>query len=490
MGTRRTEAFIKCENWQLENTDHVLMMTICHKWNDHQTRSLDISFSDLLGLMPYRGKKHANRTLVRSLKRLIDLQILVIEHNGRRYLQDRWLHIDIIWQEFWDLFDALKTKSKEKSVQPQLLESRAFNARPESTRVERASEGYEIPSDNGTRVERASEGYEIPSHSSTKDLKDLRSTKDHKKAAELRGVYSSVWTDEQEMNGQPPEAPRQVLIPAAALEDPAAAEAVYNTLTLPDAPDPSLQEADMDEATAARVAELQERADQLQVQLNDHSIVDPEKWRHTQNEYLAIRHQCDRLQTLLSDEEWHHRAATAARTRSERLVDILADLVHQRWPDFPYRIDWPQRLEQMVEAYRAAGRRGRDLLQDTLTASAASDKDNALILLTARWLEPKEDKPNDDRPPPQALHEMPADQEPDRIQRRQEHLRRPQAGLQAVLQRPAADKQAVPPEARQETASQPASPPVPALLETQMAEPVLSPHQPSGQPEPAVQSVS
>ena len=216
MGTQRQEAFITCRQFELETTDHTLMMTICHKWNDRQVRSLDISFSELLEYMPYRGKKYAQRTLVRSLERLIDLGILFVEHNGRRYLQDRWLHIDIVWQEFWDNLDIVKNKKKEKPVQPQLLQSRALNARPESTRVQRASEGFEIHSEESTRVQRASEGFEIHSHSSTKDHKDLTPSKDQGKAAELQGST-----------------PRPALVPAATLTAPETAEAVYNTLEIP-----------------------------------------------------------------------------------------------------------------------------------------------------------------------------------------------------------------------------------------------------------------
>ena len=332
--------------------------------------------------------------------------------------------------------------------------------------------------------------------------------------------------------------PREILVPAAMLDHPDTAESVYNTLTIPDAPDPTTQEADMDDATTARAAELQQHEDQIGLQLRDHrNPLDPDTWQHRYDEMNDIRRQRRALEQLLSDQEWHHRAANSG----ERFSVILAALVHQRWPDFPYRIEWDARLQQMVDAYRAAGRRGRDLLQDTLTASAAPDKNTALILLTARWLEPKEDKPDDDRNPPQtlqqmpaeqadhrvlqtpvdhrrpgehvqgmqegqetedlqeghsqtatypphhqALHQVPANQEPDRLQRRQGHLRRPPPGLQSVLQRPAADKSTVPPDAPQETASPPASPPVPALLETQMAERVLSAQPPSGPPDPAV----
>ena len=315
--------------------------------------------------------------------------------------------------------------------------------------------------------------------------------------------------------------PREILVPAAMLDHPDTAEAVFNTLTIPDDPDSSPQEADMDDMTTARAAELQRHEDKIGLLLRDHrNPLAPDTWQLRYDEMNDIRRQRRALESLLSDDEWRHRAATAASTRSERLVDILAALVSQRWPDFPYRIDWPQRLSQMVEAYRSAGRRGRDLLQDTLTASAASDNNNALILLTARWLEPKEEKPDDGTPPQalqempaekedhgvlqthvddrrrggyvqgmqegketevlqqdhsqaandpphhQALHPMPADQEPDRIQRRQEHLRRPPAGLQSLLQRPPENKPAVPPDARKEKASPPAAPPVPALLET------------------------
>ena len=91
--------------------------------------------------------------------------------------------------------------------------------------------------------------------------------------------------------------------------------------------------------------------------------------------------------------------------------------------------------------------------------------------------------------PPQTLQQMPAEKAADRLSPRQEHIRRPPAGLQSVLQRPAADKTAVAAQDRKETASPPAASPVPALQETQMAERLLSTQPPSGPPQPAVQSV-
>ena len=332
--------------------------------------------------------------------------------------------------------------------------------------------------------------HERASHSRVKIFKEVTTKDDHKKAAELRGVYSSVQTEEQEMNGQPLEAPRQVLIPAATLEDPAAAEAVFNTLTLPDAPDQSQQEADMDEATAARAAELQERETEIGLQLRDGSITDVDEWQRRQHEMLDIKRLRLQLEDLLSDDEWHQRAATAAGTRTERLVDILADLVAQRWPDFPFRIDWPRRLDQMVEAYRGAGRSGRDLLEDVLTASVAVDKNHALVLLTARWLAPTSEDADDDSPP-QALHQLPAGEDAAGVLSEQKRQIRPRVHLHGV---PQGEEEAVLPEGQAEAEGAdsipPAAPPVPALHQAKVAEPVLFPQPASGRTEPAVPSVS
>ena len=333
MGTQRVEAFLQCRSWELETNDHALMTVICHKWNDGQIRELDISFSDLLDYLPYRGKKYGYRTLQRSLRRLVDLGVLIVEHNGRRYLQDRWLHIHIVWQEFWDELDAQKARKKEKSeksVQPRLLESRALSARPESTRVERASEVHEVASRKSTRVERASEVHEVASHSSTKDLKDLRPKKDPiKAAAPLWCESSPAGAGAENGNG----APREVLVPAAALDDPAAVEAVFNTLTIAD----------------------------------DAAAVEKED--------------------LLSDEYWHERARTA-RDRGELLPVVLADLVLQRWPDLNrrHRVTWQTRMVQLCGNQRAAGRRGRQALDDILAASCADDKDAALVAYLGRWV--------------------------------------------------------------------------------------------------------
>ena len=542
MGTKRMEAWISCRSWQLDYTDEILMSRICHRWNDRQTRPLDIRFARLLDDMPYRGQSRPERMLRRSLMRLSDLGILHIEGNGRRYLKDRWLHISITCAEFWQHFEGKSEAAQEEPVQPQLLQSRALMDQTEpmihggSNSIHGGSNTEPmIHGGSNSRAERAS-------HSRVKIFKDVTSSKDDRKAAALRGdILESEKCLSIAETSNPEPAPRPALVPTATLTEPETAAAVFNTLEIDEKEDTV-----MDDVTRARAAELLELEQEIDVQLRDRSITDADEWQQRREEMQDIRRHRRHLETLLSDEEWHERARTAAATQSERLGDLIADLVAQRWTDFPYRIDWPHRLDQMVEAYPAADRRGRDLLDDVLAASAAPDKNNALILLTARWLEPQEEKPDDDAAPPQALpqmpaeqadhrvlqtpvddrrpgehvqgmqegqetevlqedqsqaandrrphhqalHQVPADQEPDRVPRRQKRLRRPQARLQDVFQRPAADKAAVPPDARQEEASPPTSPPVPALLETSVAERVLCAQPPSGPPDPAVQSVS
>ena len=265
------------------------------------------------------------------------------------------------------------------------------------------------------------------------------------------------------------------------LDHPDTAEVVYNTLPIPDAPDPTTQEADMDEATTARAAELQQRQHEIGLQLRDGSITDADEWQRRQHEMLEIKRLRMQLETLLSDEEWHHRAANAASTRSERLVDILADLVAQRWTDFPYRIDWPHRLEQMVEAYRAAGRRGRDLLDDVLAASVAADKNMALIMLTAHWLN-SEENVTDDRHHHQALQPVPAGEAAERVSSPIIGEGRAPAGLQAVRQRVPEEKAALVAQDRRAA-------PVPALPVAAGQVEIPSPQPPTGPPDPAVQSL-
>ena len=108
------------------------------------------------------------------------------------------------------------------------------------------------------------------------------------------------------------------------LDHPDTAAAVYNTLTIPDAPAPTTQEADMDDATTARAAELQQHETEIGLQLRDHrNPLDPDSWQSRYDEMNDIRRQRRALEQLLSDEEWHHRAANSG----ERFSVILADLV-------------------------------------------------------------------------------------------------------------------------------------------------------------------
>ena len=197
--------------------------------------------------------------------------------------------------------------------------------------------------------------------------------------------------------------PKPALVPVEILDQPANAVAVYNTLEIDDheKEDPS-----MDDLTRARAAELLEIEQEIGNRLRSEIIHDADDLEKVRHQLAETRRRRRHLETLLSDEEWHARARTAGATGSERLVDVIAALVVQRWPDFPYQIEWPQRLAQMVEAYRAAGRRGRDLLDDLLTASAAADRYLALMILMSQSLTEEEENATDDRD--EDLHALPA----------------------------------------------------------------------------------
>ena len=272
--------------------------------------------------------------------------------------------------------------------------------------------------------------------------------------------------------------PRPALVPAATLTAPETAAAVYNTLEIEKQEEPA-----MDDVTRARAAELIEIEKEIGTQLRDGSLQHADEYQQARDQLADTRSRRLHLETQLSDEEWHVRARNAAATGSERLVDVIAALVVQRWPDFPYRIEWRQRLHQMVEAYRAAGRRGRYLLDDVLTASAAADKDMALMMLVSHWLE-KEDTTADDRDEDQAVRPLPAEQGSDGVLRQQGRQGRSAVPVQSLSTSDTTRAQGntdPPPVATERN--------LPALQEAEAAEPVPHPQPPQKWPLPAVQSV-
>ena len=359
------------------------------------------------------------------------------------------------------------------------------NNRPHFGSIEHLNTDHGV---NGTDhgVNGTDHGVNGTDHGDRSEKRKKRSRKDLEKKCGSSNDFGNFINEGQD----PKPAPRPALIPVATLTEPETAVAVYNTLEIDDheKEDPS-----MDDLTRARAAELLEIEQEIGNRLRSEIFHDADELEKVRHQLAETRRRRRHLETLLSDEEWHARARTAAATGSERLVDVIAALVVQRWPDFPYQIEWSQRLAQMVEAYRAAGRRGRDLLDDVLAASAAEERDLALMILMAQSLHEEEENATDDRDDrddrDEDLHALPADQEPEGIQRRQEHVRRPSSGLQGVLQRPAAEKAAVPQAARQEKASPAVAAEVPALPAEAAAAAVPSTQPPTGSPEPAVQSL-
>ena len=257
------------------------------------------------------------------------------------------------------------------------------NNRPHFGSIEHLSSGHGVH-DSGHGVHDSGHGV----HDSGHGARSERSKKGFIKEVRKELVSSTHFANRRDDKQDTKPAPKPALVPVAAITSPATAEAVYNTLIFPT--DPDSQEDDMDDLTRARAAALLQRQDEIELQLRDGTITDPDEWQQRREEMQDIKRLRLQLEALLSDEGWRARAATAADTRSERLVEILADLINRRWADFPYRIDWPRRLAQLIQAYRAAGRRGHDLLDDLLTASASADKDLALMLLMSRLLSQEE----------------------------------------------------------------------------------------------------
>ncbi|MCY4056664.1 MAG: hypothetical protein OXG44_01550, partial [Gammaproteobacteria bacterium] len=265
-------------------------------------------------------------------------------------------------------------------------------------------------------------------------------------------VDEGLWDEEEQMDVAPVEEPvaRSALVQTAALAAPETVEAVFNTLEIEEPSETSTEtraetkEEKVDDVTRARDVELRDLEDELRVRLQDRRVhIEQDEYDAVRGKYQAIRRQRRRIEEMWSDERWHERARSA-RESGERFVDVLADLVAQRWPDFPYQIEWGLRLEKMAEAYKQVGRRGKELLDDILTASASEDKNMALMLLMAQWLTPDEETSDDDhdnlqrsaipRVPAGQAH-VPALQEAEiaeSVPRPQRERRRPHPAVQGV----------------------------------------------------------
>ena len=211
------------------------------------------------------------------------------------------------------------------------------------------------------------------------------------------GRYEPYPEEEEEPEEAPApveEPPRSALVPADTMSAPDAVAAVYNTLEIDDS-----EEDDVDDVSRARVSELREQEEELKMRLHDRrEPVSQHEYDAMRDSYQAIGRQRRRIEKQWSDEFWHERAR-GARAKGERLVDVLVDLIAQRWPDFPYQIEWPLRLEQMADAYRQAGRRGRELLDDILAASSADDTEAALIQMIGQCLTAEGERDRDDHVP-------------------------------------------------------------------------------------------
>jgi len=207
MGTQRVEAFLQCRHLTaMETSDYALMIVICHRWNDGQVRDFDIRFPVLLDLMPYRNGARPERMLRTSIDRLVKSGLLRVEHNGARYLRDRWMHVAIADEKFHGNLEAIKDRARERRAgepaQARLLQSRALNdqiptlnARPESTRAQRSNSDTERASRKSTRVQRSNSDTQRASHSRVKISKDHTAKKDPPKAAELPGDLPSTDND-------------------------------------------------------------------------------------------------------------------------------------------------------------------------------------------------------------------------------------------------------------------------------------------------------
>jgi len=115
MGTQRVEAFLQCRHLTaMETSDYALMIVICHRWNDGQVRDFDIRFPVLLDLMPYRNGARPERMLRTSIDRLVKSGLLRVEHNGARYLRDRWMHVAIADEKFHGNLEAIKDRARER----------------------------------------------------------------------------------------------------------------------------------------------------------------------------------------------------------------------------------------------------------------------------------------------------------------------------------------------------------------------------------------
>lgn len=272
MGSQRVDAYLQTRPRGLVANDGYLMMVICQKWNDRQDRDLDIRFPVLLDHMPYSESSRPERMLRISLRRLIELGILYVEHNGARYQRDRWLHITIAYEKFWEALEKIKSRHngdrKEEPTQARLLQSRAMNARPESTRDERSNSRDERASRKSTRDERSSTRDERASHSGLKISKDITPKKDPSKGrpAGLQSDISGFNNNSAVAETSTPEpAPRPALVPAAALAEPETAAAVFNTLEMPEKEKRGGYDRDL-------AAELQRLHDFIRHPLNHHNL--------------------------------------------------------------------------------------------------------------------------------------------------------------------------------------------------------------------------
>ena len=341
MGTQRVEAFLQC-NWLMETSDFALMMTICHRWNDHQRRDLDMPLPDLLAEMPYRDKKRSERSLIRSIKRLIGQGVLYVEHNGTRYVSDRLLHITIVPDKFWQKLKEIKERAKsgqkEKPVQARLLQSRAMKGLPESTRDEKPNLADERPSHKSTRDEKPNLADERASHSSIKS-KDHTPKKDLKKAASLRGDIpkSGNYSAIAEIPA-PEAAPRPALVPAAALTEPETAEAVFNTLELS-------EEAEMPSTDrTARLDEIRVRRNEIRHKVYRDIALREEERDALWDEYRHLKREGERIE---NDHDRDHAGA-------EAVQPVQAGKADNRVQPQPEQAG---RLRQLLQAVQGGGER-------------------------------------------------------------------------------------------------------------------------------------
>ena len=82
------------------HNDWAVLLAICHRYHDNRKEPLSIRFNYLLQACPFRDKPTGPRLLKRSLQRLGDAGVIIIEERKGRYFDKMRLTIHIDWWEF------------------------------------------------------------------------------------------------------------------------------------------------------------------------------------------------------------------------------------------------------------------------------------------------------------------------------------------------------------------------------------------------------